>query len=105
MILCEGMWRDSGGYRWGYGIACDIPKRIVKKTGGAVTRSARAPSSGAARLISALDALLEPVQHLLLDPSDPALAELYPLRERSGRLKAGDVLRAVQYKLLKLALR
>jgi hypothetical protein len=77
----------------------------AKKAGGAVTHPARAPSSGALCFVSALDALLKPVQHFLLDPPDPALAELYPFRERSGRLKAGDVLRAVQYELLELALR
>ena len=65
----------------------------------------QAPSSGALCFISALDALLEPVQHFLLDPPDPALAELYPLGKRSCLLKAGDVLRAVQYKLLELTLR
>src|ERR1051326_2516083 len=65
----------------------------------------QAPSSGALCFGSALDALVKPVQHFLLDPPDPALAELYPLGERSGRLKAGDMLRAVKNKLLELALR
>src|ERR1700753_2379285 len=77
----------------------------VAKSGRSRTRPARAPSSGALCLIAALDALVKPVQHFLLDPSDPALAELYPLGERSGRLKTGDVLRAVQNKLPELALR
>jgi hypothetical protein len=55
--------------------------------------------------ISAFDALAEPVQHFLLDPPHPALAELYPFRERSCRLKAGNMLRGVQYKFLELTLR
>jgi len=65
---------------------------------------ARAPSSGAL-CVSALDTLGKPVQHFLLDPSDPALAERYPLGKRSCLLKTGDVLRAVQYELPELALR
>jgi hypothetical protein len=56
-------------------------------------------------LISALDALLQPVQHFLLDPPNPALAELYPLWERSCRLKTGNMLRGIQNKLLELTLR
>jgi hypothetical protein len=56
-------------------------------------------------LIAAFDPLLQPVQHFLLDPSDPALAKLYPLGERPGRLKTGDMLRGVKNKLLELTLR
>jgi hypothetical protein len=55
-------------------------------------------------LISALNALLKPVQYLLLDPPYPALAELDPLGERSCRLKAGNMLRRIKDKLLKLTL-
>ena len=36
--------------------------------------------------ISALDALLEPIQHFLLYLPHPALAELYPFREHSNLL-------------------
>lgn len=64
------------------------------------------PSSGAVKgLISAFDPLLKPIQYLLLNPSHPALAELYPLGERPCRLKSGDVLRGVENKLLELTLR
>ncbi len=64
------------------------------------------PSSGAVKgLISAFDPLVKPVQYLLLNPSHPALAELYPLRERPCRLKSGDMLRGVENKLLELTLR
>jgi hypothetical protein len=56
-------------------------------------------------LISAIDALAEPIQHFLLYPAHPALAEAYPFRERSCLLKTGNMLRAVQNKLLELTLR
>lgn len=61
-------------------------------------------SGGVGGDVSAANSLLEPVQHLLLDPPDPALAKLYPFRELSGRLQAGDVLRAVEDKLPELTL-
>jgi hypothetical protein len=51
-------------------------------------------------LISAINSLLKPIQYFLLDPSNPALAELYPLGERSCRLKAGYMLRGIKNKLL-----
>jgi hypothetical protein len=56
-------------------------------------------------LISARDALLKPIQHFLLDPSDSALAEAYPFRERPCRFKPGNMLRGVKNKLLELTLR
>jgi hypothetical protein len=43
---------------------------------------------------------MKPVQHFLLDPSYPALAELNPLGESSCRLKAGYMLRGIKNKLL-----
>jgi hypothetical protein len=56
-------------------------------------------------LFSALYALLKPVQHFRLDPAHPALAELNPLGERSGRFEAGYMLRGIEDKLLELTLR
>jgi hypothetical protein len=54
-----------------------------------------------------LDALLEPVLHLLLNPSDPATrsgAQTHAFREPSGVFKALNVLRAVEDELSKLLL-
>jgi len=77
-----------------------------KKEGGAFAPRPIAPSSGAlCHLISAINTLLKPVQHFLLDPPHSALAELYPFRKSSCRLKAGYMLRGVENKLLELALR
>jgi hypothetical protein len=56
-------------------------------------------------LISARDALLKPIQHFLLDPSDSALAKPYPFRERPCRFKPGNMLRGVENKFLELTLR
>jgi hypothetical protein len=55
-------------------------------------------------LISAFDALLKPIQYFLFDPTHPALAELDPFREPSGRFKAGYMLRGIKDHLLELTL-
>jgi hypothetical protein len=54
---------------------------------------------------SGVDSLLEPVQHFILNPSDPARTELYPLGESAGQFKARNVLGRVQDQLLQLTLR
>ena len=92
-------------YRPAYPPAYRLPYR-AKKEGGATQPRPITPSSGVlCDLISARDALLKPVQDFLLDPTHPALAELYPFRESSCRFKAGNMLRGVENKLLKLTLR
>ncbi len=91
-------------YRPEYPPAYRPPYR-PKKEGGAPEPRPITPSSGAlCDLISARDALLKPIQHFLLDPTHPALTELYPFRECSSRLQAGNMLRGVENKLLKLTL-
>jgi hypothetical protein len=95
---------------WRYSIASRIPQRIAhlfeQKEGGASPPRPITPSSGAlCDLISARDALLEPIQHFLLDPSDSALAKPYPFRERPCRFKPGDMLRGIENKFLELTLR
>jgi hypothetical protein len=63
------------------------------------------PSLGGVRgILSALDALLKPVQHFLLDPAHPALAEFDPFGESPGRFKTGHMLRTVENQLLELTL-
>lgn len=52
---------------------------------------------------SAVQPLLEPVEHLRLDPSHSVGADLYPPRERPGLFQSGHVLWRVQDHLLELA--
>jgi hypothetical protein len=54
---------------------------------------------------SRVNALLKPIQHFVLNPSDPARTELYPLGESPGQFKARNVLGRVQDQLLQLTLR
>ena len=57
------------------------------------------------RVFSAVQPLLEPIQHFGLNPSHSVRADLYPLREHPGLLQSGHVLWRVQDHLLELALR
>ncbi len=52
----------------------------------------------------AINSLLKPLHNFTFDPPNPALAKLDPLGELTGRLKAGDVLWAIEYDLPKLTL-
>jgi hypothetical protein len=54
---------------------------------------------------SGVNALLEPIQHLILNPSHPAWTEFNPLGESPGQFKARNVLGRVQNQLLQLTLR
>lgn len=56
-------------------------------------------------LISTVDALPEPIQHLALNPADPVGAKPYPPGELARRLQACDVLRRVQDQILDLPFR
>ena len=47
------------------------------------------------RFVSGFQALLQPVQHFVLNQSDPARAKLYPLGELAGLFQACDVLRRI----------
>src|SRR5580704_10495562 len=63
------------------------------------------PSLGGVRgILSALYALVKPVQDFLLDPTHPALAEFDPFGEFPGRFKASHMLRTVENQLLELTL-
>lgn len=57
------------------------------------------------RVFSAVQPLLEPIQHFGLNPSHSVGADLYPLREHPGLFQSGHVLWRVQDHLLELALR
>ena len=61
------------------------------KTGSAVP-DAPLLRSGA---ITFVDAVLDPLIHLVFDPPDAVGAKLYPLGEQTGLLQSGDVLRRV----------
>lgn len=54
--------------------------------------------------VTRFDAYLKPLQHFGLNPSDPVLAQLYPLGELACRFQARDVLGRVQDQLLHLTL-
>ncbi len=55
-------------------------------------------------LITGVNTVLQPVQHFVLNPSDPVATKLYPLGELAGGLQARNVLRRVQDELLYLTL-
>ena len=55
-------------------------------------------------LITRVNALLEPLQNFILDPSDPVLAQHYPLGELAGGFQARNVLGRIKDQLLHLAL-
>lgn len=85
---------------------CVSPSVSPTKKDGASPLRPVAPSSGVGWcLISALDALLKPIHHFLLDPADPALAELNPFGKRSNLFQTGYVLRGVENEILELTLR
>ncbi len=69
------------------------------------TRSPRSFSGVSARFISTGYSLLEPVQNLVLNPSHPVGAKLYPLGELAGRFQPCNVLWRIKNQLLQLPFR
>ena len=78
-----------------------VPKKTPAVEGGGLLPQGRLRQV----CISTPDALLQPVQDFLLDPTHPALAKLHPFGELAGRFKARNVLRAVEDQLFELAFR
>lgn len=81
------------------------PLRKIGQPGRAHPAARLLNSGVSVRRFSAVDPLAEPVEHLGLNPTHSAWADLYPPRERPGLFQSGDVLRRVQDQLLELTLR
>lgn len=72
-----------------YPISCPDTKWVTELANPATRSFSGVPD----RFVSDFQAFTKPVQHFVLNPSDPARAQLYPLGELAGLFQACDMLR------------